>query len=280
MKILLLFACLMSLSVWADEADDLAKEVEVSAEKKAELAAKIEDDGSFNSRKAHWVTTFAGQHVRYRLPLQRAGFPNKTFNHSKDWLYGPSLGFGREVYVPGGFLVGGRIDGYYLATAFNETTTAQPNIAIKYAGAKHNAAMYGGEAVGHFGWMMDFKGHNPIMDEDSYLALELFGEAGVGGGNTSTHAHYYDKSSSPSQYYDMTARERFISHTVTAGLNLLSTTSGFFLTLRGTRFDQASVHLNQHGYEGPKSSRTTFSSSSSTKRDPIFIYTLGGGYKF
>ena len=253
---------------------------------KAESKSELDDDDRFNSRKSHWVTTFGFETTKYTLPLDFNG-SQKTFGETERDLYGGRLGVGREFYLGWGFLLQGRVEGYYMGTLFEGIKTADPEFSTEVSNRKDTGSLYGAEAVGHLGWMFDYKTRNPFLGDMTYMAMELFVEAGVGRGK-SYQRREYKFDASTVDFYDFIMEDEFTTATVSAGVNFLSTSSGFFLYLRAT---QSSLAIDKRTGRSRTLEGATAGTSTSTATlvkfsekdpdvDPITVFALGGGYKF
>ena len=238
-----------------------------------------DDDRPFNHRAGHWVMNFGFENAKYELPWAYQG-SRRNFDEEKQDLWGGRMGFGREIYIPGGFLLGGRIDGYYLGTLFTEEEIAKPASSITLGAEKNTGQMFGGEAVGHFGWMFDFRTKNPFLGEMTYMAMELFAEAGVGRGQAYNRKNYYFRLNTDDKY-DVIIEDNYTTASVSAGVNFLSTNTGFYLNLKATRIAQDIDKRKTRGISTVGGADTTINGSEkSPDTDPITVFTLGGGYKF
>jgi hypothetical protein len=272
------------------QAVPVVEEVKVAQEvkplPKTESKAEIEDEGDFKHRKSHWITTFGFETTKYELPLEFNG-ARKSFGETDRELYGGRLGVGREFYLGWGFLFQGRVEGYYMGTLFEGIKTADPEFSTEVSNQKDTGSIYGAEAVAHFGWMFDYKTKNPFLGEMTYLAMELFVEAGVGRGKSYQRKEYkFD--ASVVDYYDFLMEDEFTNTSVSAGVNFLSTSTGYFLYLRAT---QSALAIDKRkgrikSIEGAGSGTSTDGvagvkfSEKDPDVDPITVFAIGGGYKF
>lgn len=243
--------------------------------------AKVdEDDDSFNHRKGNWVGTFGFENTKYTLPFAFQG-DEASFKEEDRELWGGRLGFGREFYLGWGFLFGARLDGYYLGTLFEDAETANPEFDIDVASEKNNGHMYGGDAIAHLGWMFDFKTKNPFLGEMTYLAIELFGEAGVGRGRAYNRKNYFFKAATDEEY-DIIVEDDYTSQIVSGGINILSTSTGAFLNLKVSTVALDITERKIRGTSRPNGQAATNLKDTikNPDTDPITIFTLGGGIKF
>ena len=261
----ILFIALLALPVFADETLPVEDGAPVLQ------ADTSGDEPKFNPRAAHWIGQFNFEQANLEFPFTFAG-ATKNYNDRRLSLYGMRAGFGRELYIPGGFLLGGRLDAYYLGTLFTseKTVSGADNIVVR--AEKTVGQMYGGEAVAHLGWMFDYLTENPL-GEMGYFSLEIFGEAGLGVGRSYARTQYESKIS-PVEYYRAMIEDEFTSQTVSAGFNILSNTTGFFMTLKGSRLDR---DVTKRKYRKLGDPDTTVEDPAV---DPVYVFTLGGGYKF
>lgn len=251
-----------------------------------ESTAEVEDeDPSFNHRKSHWIGTFGFETVKYTVPLEFAGASEEFQEKDRD-LYGARLGFGREFYLGAGFLLQGRVDGYYMGTLFEGIQTADPEFpGTEVSNEKDTGSYYGADAVAHFGWMFDYKTKNPFLGDMTYLAMELFVEAGIGKGKSYQRKEYNFDAASVDQY-DFIMEDEFTTQSVSAGINILSTSSGFYLYLKGTQvnlsLDKRDIREKrlEAGASGSSAGAFVKRSDNSADIDPVTIFALGGGYKF
>jgi|GEM_PF-2506552 len=259
---------------------------EPKAEPKIESTAQIDDeDMPFNHRKSHWIANFGFETVKYTVPLEFAG-ASEDFGEKDRDLYGARLGFGRDFYLGAGFLFQGRVDGYYMGTLFEGIQTADPEFpGTEVSNEKDTGSYYGADAVAHLGWMFDYKTKNPFLGDMAYLAMELFVEAGVGKGRSYQRKEYNFDAASVDQY-DFIMEDEFTTQTVSAGINILSTSSGFYLYLKGTQvnlsLDKRDIREKrlEGGASGSSAGSFVKRSDNSADIDPVTIFALGGGYKF
>lgn len=243
-------------------------------------AAVDGDEKPFDHRKSHWVSGFGFESTKREIAFDFQG-TKKNFTTEDRELYGGRLYAGYEVYVPGGFLIGGGVSAYYFGTAFQDAKEAiDPATNNKFTEENNRAQMLGAEAYGHFGWMFDFKTKNPFLGEMTYMAMELFGEATVGRGESYFRKDYFYETS-VNESYDTIITDTFTSASVSGGVNFLSRTSGFYLTLKATTMlldidKQRTTRANASG----GTTSNTVGSVENPDTDPITIFTLGGGYKF
>ena len=89
------------------------------------LSASSATDGEpFKSRANHWIFNMGFEGMEYQLPFAYDG--TKTdFKEENRALFGARMGLGREYYLGAGFLIGARLDGYYLGTLFTKEKTAR-----------------------------------------------------------------------------------------------------------------------------------------------------------
>jgi hypothetical protein len=241
-----------------------------------------EDDDSFNHRKANWVGTFGFESTKYTLPFAFQG-DKANFKEEERELWGGRLGFGGEFYLGWGFLFGARLDGYYLGTLFEDAKTANPEYDVDVASEKNNGHMYGGDAIAHFGWMFDFKTKNPFLAEMTYLAIELFAEAGVGRGRAYNRKNYFfNASPATDELYDIIIEDDYTSQIVSGGINILSTSTGAFLNLKVSTVALDITERKIRGTSKPNGQAATNLKDTikNPDTDPITIFTLGGGIKF
>lgn len=240
-----------------------------------------EAERPFNHRKSHWVGTYGFQNSKYVVPLQYTG-SKVNFKDEDRELWGGRAGIGYELYLGLGLLLQGRLDGYYLGTVFQQDKVAKNAAGAKVGSEKDTGQMAGGDAVLHAGWMFDLVTKNPILGEMTYLAVEPFVEASYGRGQAYNRKKYYFNGAQ-SDAYRFTMTDYFSSQSVSVGLNVLSTNSGFFLNLKATR-----MFLTIDNGDRRISSTSTVNSASASsvsrpndvRIDPVTIFTLGGGYKF
>ncbi len=264
----------------------VVEKVEKKAEPKIESKAQVDDeDMPFNHRKSHWIGNFGFETTKYTLPLNFTG-ASDYFKKKERELHGGRLGFGREFYLGAGFLFQGRVDGYYMGTLFEGIKTADPNFpGTEVSNEKDTGSYYGVDAMAHLGWMFDYKTKNPFLGDMAYLAMEFFIEAGVGKGRSYQRKQYNFEAASVDQY-DFIMEDDFTTNSITGGFNILSTSSGFYLTLKAT---QVNISLDRRRIrekilEGgaPGSSVDQFDKrrDDNADIDPVTIFALGGGYKF
>lgn len=262
------------------------KVVEKKVEPKIESTAQIDDeDMPFNHRKSHWIGSFNFETVKYNIPLAFDGASEEFKEKDRD-LYGGRLGFGREFYLGAGFLFQGRVDGYYMGTLFEGIETADPEFpGTEVSNEKDVGSYYGADAIAHLGWMFDYKTRNPFLGDMAYLAMELFVEAGIGKGKSYQRKEYNFDAASVDQY-DFIMEDEFTTNSISGGINILSTSSGFYLTLRAT---QVNISLDKRdirekklegGASGSSAGSFVKRTDNSADIDPVTIFALGGGYKF
>ncbi len=262
------------------------KIVERKVEPKIQSTALVdEEDERFNHRKSHWIGNFNFETVKYTLPLEFDGASDE-FKEKDRALYGGRIGFGREFYLGGGFLFQGRLDGYYMGTLFEGIETADPEFpGTEVSNEKDVGSYYGADAIAHLGWMFDYKTRNPFLGDMAYLAMELFVEVGVGKGKSYQRKEYNFDAASVDQY-DFIMEDEFTTNSISGGINILSTSSGFYLTLKAT---QVNISLDKRdirekklegGASGSSAGAFVKRTDNSADIDPVTIFALGGGYKF
>lgn len=240
------------------------------------------DPDKFNHRKGHWIGQFAFENLKYEMPLNYSGQTKNLRTEDRD-LWGLRLGLGREVYLGGGFLVSGRLDGYYLGLLQTDDKVVKV-VNRTISSEKDAGQFYGADAIGHIGWMFDYKTKNPFLGEMTYMSMELFAEAGLGKGNSYQRKDYeYDLVAGQRDDYDRIVEDQFTTRIVSVGANFLSTTSGFFFTLKASRYDMTVDERTIREYS--QVSGGTVNDPDQVKLnnvdiDPITVFSLGGGYKF
>lgn len=235
------------------------------------------NDGKFNPRTGHWIGTIGFETTAYTLPYNFTG-AKKTFKEEDSRLTGGRLGFGREAYLGGGFLVNARLEGYYLGTLFNSLETASPEFEdVTVAATKDTGSMFGGDAIGHFGWMFDYNTKNPFLGEMTYMAFELFVEAGIGRGRAINGKSYYFKATT-NEEYKVTFEDDFSTQIVSAGFNIHSRNSGAFLYVKASQVSQS---ITERKIRGNSSiSGEIKETQTNPDSDPLTILSIGGGFKF
>lgn len=234
----------------------------------------------FQSRKGHWIATVGFETTQYNVPFDFVG-TKKTFKEEDRRLSGGRLGFGREAYLGGGFLLSARLEGYYMGTLFNSLETASPEFDdVTVASTKDTGQIFGGDGMVHLGWMFDYKTRNPFLGDMTYLALELFVEAGLGRGQAINGKSYFFKSTTNEQY-KVTFEDDFSSQTISAGFNILSLNSGAFLYVKASQVSQSITERKIRGSTGaiaaPSEINQTLTNPDS---DPLTVLAIGGGFKF
>lgn len=241
----------------------------------------LDQEKVFNHRKSHWITTFGFENTKYTAPFDYQA-TQRNFKEEERNLMGGRLGVGYEAYIGGGFILGGGLSGYYMGTAFQNEKVATNAASAKIGTEKDNGQMYGADLTGHLGWMFDYKTKNPFLGEMTYMAMELFAEAGIGKGQTYIRKAYDYDTNTPvnTELYNATISDDFTSASVAAGVNFLSTTSGYFLNLK---VSQVFLDVNTRKTRVQSINGTTTTTAGTQKNpdiDPITVFTLGGGYKF
>jgi hypothetical protein len=240
------------------------------------------DDERFDSRKGHWVTTVGFERTAYEVPLNFVG-ARKRFGPKEQTLDGGRIGIGRESYLGAGFILGAKLEGYYMGTLFNSVKTADPVEPVDVAGNKETGQIHGADAIAHLGWMFDYKTKNPFLGDMTYMALELFVEAGIGRGRAiNRNSYYFDAAPATSENYRVTFVDDFQTQIISAGMNFLSRTSGAFLYLRATQSLLDVTERKIKGVRQPDSqpSENLRRKVSNPEVDPITILAIGGGFKF
>ena len=245
---------------------------------------EMQAESDFNHRKSNWVASFGFEGTRYEIPYEFDG-DEANFDTEERELWGGRLGFGRDFYLGGGLIFGARLEGYYMGTLFTDAKTADPEFDLDVASEKNNGHVYGADAIAHLGWMFDFQTKNPFLGEMTYLAFELFVEAGIGKGKSYQNKNYrFDAAPATDERYNMIMEDEFTSAIASAGLNVLSTTTGAFLYLRASRVSQSIDKREIRGKSQPNGQAAVDLSEQSYDKspdtDPLHIFALGGGLKF
>ncbi len=251
----------------------------------AQSYEEVDSGDRFDHRRSNWVGLFGFENTKYEIPFDFTG-TKETFGKEERELWGGRLGFGRDFYLGAGFIFGARLEGYYLGTLFTNAKTADNEIDdIDVAAEKDAGHIYGADAIAHLGWMFDFQTKNPFLGDMTYLALELFVEAGVGKGKSyQKKSYFFDAAPATDERYTMIMEDEYTSGIAAVGMNILSTTTGAFLYLKASQVaqniderkirgrsqpdGQASVDLSEQDYD------------KSPSPDPITIFSLGGGLRF
>lgn len=249
------------------------------AENNSQQAVK-QDDGKYNPRTGHWIGTMGFETTAYKLPFDYTG-AKKTFKEEDRRLTGGRLGFGREAYLGAGFLVNARLEGYYMGTLFKSLETASPEFDdVTVAATKDTGQMFGGDAIGHFGWMFDYNTKNPFLGEMAYMAFELFVEAGIGRGKAINGKSYFFKAG-VNEEYKVTFEDEFTTQIVSAGFNIHSRSSGSFLYVKASQVSQTISERKIRGSAIISNTPSTFKETiSNPTSDPLTILSIGGGFKF
>ena len=239
-----------------------------------------QDDGKFNPRTGHWIGTIGFETTAYTVPFNFTG-AKKTFKEEESRLTGGRLGFGREAYLGAGFLVNARLEGYYMGTLFNSLETASPEFQdVTVAATKDTGQMFGGDAIGHFGWMFDYNTKNPFLGEMAYMAFELFVEAGIGRGRAINGRSYFFKATTNEQY-KITFEDDFSTQIVSAGFNIHSRSSGSFLYVKASQVSQSITERKIRGSTGSIAAPTEIKETqTNVDSDPLTVFSIGGGFKF
>ncbi|MCE3012173.1 MAG: hypothetical protein LW878_03825 [Proteobacteria bacterium] len=239
-----------------------------------------QEDGKYNPRTGHWIGTIGFETTAYTLPFNFTG-AKKTFKEEDRRLTGGRLGFGREAYLGAGFLVNARLEGYYMGTLFNSLETASPEFTdVTVAATKDTGQMFGGDAIGHFGWMFDYNTKNPFLGEMAYMAFELFVEAGVGRGRAINGKSYFFKATTNEQY-KVTFEDDFSTQIVSAGFNIHSRSSGSFLYVKASQVTQSITERKVRGSTGSIAAPTEIKETlTNPDSDPLTVFSVGGGFKF
>jgi hypothetical protein len=236
-----------------------------------------QNDGKFNPRTGHWIGTIGFETTAYKLPFNFTG-AKKTFKEEESRLTGGRLGFGREAYLGAGFLVNARLEGYYMGTLFNSLETASPEFQdVTVAATKDTGQMFGGDAIGHFGWMFDYNTKNPFLGEMAYMAFELFVEAGIGRGRAINGKSYYFKATT-NEEYKVTFEDDFSTQIVSAGFNIHSRSSGSFLYVKASQVSQSITERKVRG--NSSISGEIKDNLTNPESDPLTVFSIGGGFKF
>ncbi len=253
----------------------------------SKIETNLEEHHHFNPRKSHWVANFGFESSRYEVVPKAYEFSGRrNFKNSKVDLYGGRIGFGGEIYLGAGFITRSLVEGYYLGNLFSQVLNGGSTATdVEFAYTKKTNQLIGFDASQSLGWMFDFKTKNPFMDEWSYLTVEMFAEAGLGKGWAFNRINYkYDTGTTPTaaqESYRLRMRDDLVNARVGGGF-LMTSQSGFFLTVKATmnRYDVTQRKLD--GFTQPNGSGTTAINvtSKNVNIDPVMIYTLGGGYKF
>jgi hypothetical protein len=246
--------------------------------------ASVDEEEGFNPRRSHWMTSFGFEAMEYQLPFSYSGV-KENFSEEKRQLYGGRLGFGGEVHLGAGFLIGAMLEGYYMGTLFEKAKTADPEIDdLDVAATKDEGQIYGGDLVATLSFLWDFKTKNPFMDEWAYLFVEPFVEAGIGRAWAYNKKDYFYDTGSGSgvqEAYDHSFTDELTNARIGGGLKLTSRT-GFYLYLRATQNRYDITRRRQKGFSQQDDAGQTPLTGvlEDSKMDPVMIYSLGGGYRF
>lgn len=276
---LIFFALLVSTQAFAQKSP--------VTETPAIVSEETLENKSFNPRKGHFITSFNFEGMKYEVPFDFQG-KKSSFSPKKQELWGARLGVGSEIYLGKGFTTTSKAEGYFLGTLFSRVMNGGAQDAdVKFAYTKRTGSVYGIDFSQSIGYLFDFKTKNPVMEDWALLTLEPFIEAGLGIGRAYNSVNYsYNLApASPdgaNERYQQRVSDTLTNFRVGAGFNLTSS-EGYFFFMKGS--------LNQYNVNDRKikgriknnadaSESALNSSPGSVKLDPIFVFSLGGGYKF
>ena len=260
----------------------LVTSLSILAEGTPALISSSQDDQkkTFNHRTSHWIATFGFSGTQYKVPYSFVG-QKKSYDEESVELQGGRLGVGMEAYMGLGFLLGARVEGYYMGTTFNRERFAKNVGNTEVRSENNRAQMYGGEVIGHAGWMFDYKTRNPFLGEMTSMAMELFGEVGAGVGQN-YFSKNYKNADAVDEIYRARITESFRSATVAAGVNFLSRTTGYFLNLKVSRmfFDIDETKFKSRTGTASVPINNVIPTVTGRDVDPVTVIAVGGGYKF
>lgn len=236
----------------------------------------------FNPREGHVTTYFGFEGMKYEVPYDFKG-EKSSFSPKKQELWGGRLGVGKEFYLGKGFNTTSKIEGYFVGTLFSRVLNGgSQDSQIKFAYTKRTGSVYGIDLTQSIGYLYDFKTKNPILEDWALLTLEPFVEAGIGIGRAYNSLNYSYNLSPYNERYQERITDNLTNFRVGAGVNLTSS-EGYFFFLKGT-LNQYNVNDRKIKGTIKKNSDPDYSSLNSSpghvKLDPIFVFSLGGGYKF
>jgi hypothetical protein len=244
-----------------------------------------EDPRYINHHKSHWISTFAFEGLKYKLPFEFDGV-KKDIKDRQQELWGGRAGLGGQLYLGKGFFTTSMVEAYYVGTLTRDAKLANPLVPGEEAGSlKRTGGLYGIDLSQSLGYIFEFRTKNPIMDEWSSLTFEPFVEAGIGIGQAYNSVNYqYDTGGGTGtmEKYRKQIRDNLTNARVGAGFNMTAR-SGFFFT--------AKVSVNRYNITQRKTdSYASFDNGTITKVptetkknvsiDPITMFVIGGGYKF
>jgi hypothetical protein len=255
-------------------AEDLPSPAPVSTQ------ALAEGNDKFNHRASHWVGQFAFESLQYETPHSFSG-QNREISDTTPELLGIRVGIGREAYLGGGFLMGARLDGYYFGLIQTDERASR-KLTEEQSAMENTGQLFGGDAIGHLGWMFDYRTKNPFLGEMTYMSMELFVEAGLGVGRGYHRKDYFYEVGTRDDY-DRIIEDSFNTQILSIGANFLSTTTGYFFTLRGSRYThditKRTIRESSQVFGGGVVTKDQVTLED-VAMDPIMVFSLGGGYKF
>lgn len=246
------------------------------------LEAEVKPKRVFNARASHWYSTFGFEAMEYELPFAYVG-TKEALKPENRKLYGGRLGLGREFYIGKGLMTSTRLEGYYMGTLFESAKTADPTLQnTDVATTKKSGQIYGFEAVQTLSYLWDIKTKNPFMDTWSNLFLEPFVEAGFGKASAFNKIDYkYDTSPVVLEEHEQNFTDELTNFKMGAGI-MLTSNRGFFSYFKVTQnsYDITKRKSRVHTYPDNGTPSRQILTLPNPKIDPIFVYSVGGGYKF
>lgn len=233
----------------------------------------------FNPRKSHLVTSFALVGLKYEFEQSYDG-ERKDFKDTERELYGARLGVGYEMYLGAGFNTTTKINGFYTGTLFEEKQTADPDVEdIDFAFSKRSSSFWGAEISQSIGFLFDMRSRN-LFGDMIKLTIEPFVEAGIGKAFAYNRINYFYDTTGTSggvrEDYRRTVSDNLTTTRLSAGFNVISM-QGYYLHVMASIL---SLDLNKREVEERVDTVDTASPTFTEDLDPIFSYTIGGGYKF
>lgn len=242
-----------------------------------------EDDGIFNPRKGHWLTTFGFEGIKYEVPFEFTG-AREEFKKGTQEMWGGRLGLGREFYIGKGLMTATKVEGFYMGTLFERAINAAPEeTTVEFAFTKKTGQIYGAEVVQTISFLFDMRTKNPFMDEMTYLTVEPFVEAGIGTAKAYNRRNYHfdTGANGVQENYRLRVEDDIMTQHFGLGVNVTSR-QAFFLYLKASVYNLNLTKRKQEGLAQPDGQGTEDLSGTdkNVDMDPVTVYALGGGYKF
>ncbi|HXH32585.1 MAG TPA: hypothetical protein VNJ01_17435 [Bacteriovoracaceae bacterium] len=270
-KYFLFFASFLALPLWAQV---IVPPLVLSSE-------EVETKPKFLKKTSHWVFNFNFEYLKYDVPFAFAGEKKNIRPENRDF-FGGRFGFGRELFLRPGIISTTRLDGYFNGTLdLTNLKGGDDEDAEVFSKYKREGYLYGLDINQTLGYLFEMKTKNPMMEDMTYLTIEPYVLAGVGAARA-FNSVVYEYDLTVVEKYNVEINDDLANFRLGIGLNFTSNL-GYFFNIGVTQNNYKILERKLKGEfqrNGDASPTLQNDTMKDVSIDEIWIYSLGGGFKF